>query len=1060
MLTGNINNWMKFGGGFVLPLLICFVSIARAERLPIKTYTVADGLAHNEINKIVRDSRGFLWFCTGDGLSRFDGYTFTNYGTEQGLPHATVTDLLETRSGEYWVGTNGGLVRFNPRGTPVKRVIYDGERNEIAPMFTVVVPDDPDRRAKGITVLIERRDGTIWCGTYKGLQRLDASAGRLTLRPVDVGMPNEYPEQLVVRDLLEDKQGSLWVAAPSGLYRRRPDDSVARYTKHDGLPDDYLSDLLEDSRGQLWAATLRGGFFQFAADSSHTAPSIIRTYSARDGLTTDWVFQLFETSDGQLKVATNQGLAEFYLDGPKQGRALRLYTPNNGLSYREISALGEDSGGNLWLGSVSGAMKLARQGFISYGEEDGLMWVGTILQDRAGGVCLRGEVLGDQHATVFDGGRVDRIAPDKARSWPQLGRYDGQRFTWFAPNTLGAYYGWVGEKVMLQARNGEWWFGAGNGIYRFAPADDFTQIKAERPLAHYTTANKIAAPQIYKLYEDSRGDIWVSSVAAAMNGLARWERATDTWYDLAGTPGLPPMNIEVAHSIGEDREGNVWVGFNSGLARFKDRSLRFFSTNDKLPPGTIEQIYSDRAGRLWLTSTRGGLIRVDDPGLDVPAFVNYTTAQGLSSNQLNVIVEDSKGDIYVGSGKGLDRLNPATGRVKHYTTADGLAPGAIHDALRARDGSLWFGTRQGLSRFTPTLDRQTPQPPVLISGLDVAGSKQNVSAVGETEFRQPDLAPNQNQMHIEFVGLSFAPGEVLRYQYKLEGADADWGQQTEQRTVNYANLAPGGYRFLVRAINSDGAVSATPAIITFTVLRPVWRRWWFICLAALALGAMGFALYRYRVARLLEVANMRTRIATDLHDDIGANLTKIAILSEVARQQRGDGAEAVDSPLSSIARISRESVASMGDIVWAINPRRDSLLDLVRRMRRHAEDIFATRDIALEFRAPGADEHLKLGVDVRRDLFLIFKEAINNAARYSQCSRVEIDFREDGEGLLLQVADNGVGFDPTTESEGQGLISMRRRANTLNGTLEIESREGGGTTIKLRTRQVRLHRAL
>src|SRR5262249_36189556 len=158
-----------------------------------------------------------------------------------------------------------------------------------------------------ITVLIERADGTIWYGTYKGLHRLIRLPDHCVSEVVDVGMPAEYPEQLIVTDLLEDKQGSLWLASPSGLYRRWPDASVARYTEHEGLPNSYLSDLLQDSRGQLWAATLRGGFFSFAADSSHSAPSILHSYRAKDGLTTDWVFQLFETSDGQLKIATNKG---------------------------------------------------------------------------------------------------------------------------------------------------------------------------------------------------------------------------------------------------------------------------------------------------------------------------------------------------------------------------------------------------------------------------------------------------------------------------------------------------------------------------------------------------------------------------------------------------------------------------------------------------------------------------------------------------------------------------------------------------------------------------------
>ncbi len=358
---------------------------------------------------------------------------------------------------------------------------------------------------------------------------------------------------------------------------------------------------------------------------------------------------------------------------------------------------------------------------------------------------------------------------------------------------------------------------------------------------------------------------------------------------------------------------------------------------------------------------------------------------------------------------------------------------------------------RGLSHFWPEPQQTSAAPPpILLTGLRVAGVSQQVSANGETDLNLPDLAASGNQLQIDFVALSFATGESLRYQYRLEGADADWSTLTSQRTINYANLAPGRYRFLVRALTSEGSMSPIPASVSFLVQPHLWQRWWFLTLGALAVMAAGYGVYRFRVARLLEVANMRTRIATDLHDDIGANLTKIAILSEVARQQRGNGNEGVDNPLSSIARISRDSVASMSDIVWAINPKRDTLLDLVRRMRRHAEEIFTTRDIGLEFRAPGADNHLKLGVDVRRDLFLIFKEAVNNVARHSRCSRVEIDFPADGSELLLQVSDNGAGFDPAVESEGQGLMSMRRRAQARGGSLEIESRPGGGTTTTCR----------
>jgi signal transduction histidine kinase len=209
-----------------------------------------------------------------------------------------------------------------------------------------------------------------------------------------------------------------------------------------------------------------------------------------------------------------------------------------------------------------------------------------------------------------------------------------------------------------------------------------------------------------------------------------------------------------------------------------------------------------------------------------------------------------------------------------------------------------------------------------------------------------------------------------------------------------------------------------------------------------------FSIYRYRVGHLLEVANIRTHIAADLHDDIGANLTRIAILSEVARRRFGDESE--EGPLSAIAGISRESVASMSDIVWAINPERDTLVDVVRRMRRQAEEVFASDHTSLEFSASGTDDNVKLGPIVRRDLFLTFKEALNNAARHAHCSRVEVVIGVEGRWLTLRVTDNGSGFDTHADPSGQGLTSMRRRARRMNGTLEIDSVHGKGTTVLLR----------
>jgi len=338
----------------------------------------------------------------------------------------------------------------------------------------------------------------------------------------------------------------------------------------------------------------------------------------------------------------------------------------------------------------------------------------------------------------------------------------------------------------------------------------------------------------------------------------------------------------------------------------------------------------------------------------------------------------------------------------------------------------------------------------MISGLGISGVAYTVSQLGETTIPEIDLGANQNQLNVDFVGLEFGAGEILRYQYRLEGADKDWSAPSDRRNVNYANLAPGHYRFLVRAVNAEGVTSVAPATFGFTIAPPVWRRWWFLTLAAIAIGLAIYTAHRQRVGRLVELERVRTRIATDLHDDIGANLSLIAMLSEVARGQLQRDDSRLKEWLSTIATTSRDTVDSMSDIVWAVNPKRDQLGDLTRRMRRFADDILAARNIELQFRTPAASPDLKLGADLRREIFLIFKESINNMVRHSECAAASVDLHIEGGWLALTMTDDGRGIDEDQIAEGTGLGSMQQRAQRLGGAFEVSSNNGAGTTLILR----------
>lgn len=397
----------------------------------------------------------------------------------------------------------------------------------------------------------------------------------------------------------------------------------------------------------------------------------------------------------------------------------------------------------------------------------------------------------------------------------------------------------------------------------------------------------------------------------------------------------------------------------------------------------------------------------------------------------------------------MDELDPATGHVRHYTTADGLANNNVNVSFRDRSGALWFGTLDGLSRLIPAPIRREPPPSILIGALRIAGVQQPLSELGETSLSGFDLEANQNQLQLDFFGLSFATGETLRYQYKLEGADREWTPLSNQRSVNFANLAPGGYRFMVRAVTTEGLASESPAVVAFSILPPFWQRWWFITMTATLVGLAAYSLYRYRVARLVELERVRTRIATDLHDDIGSSLSQVSVLSEVIRR-RVATEPSVSEPLSMIANLSRDVVDSMNDIVWAINPRRDHLNDLTQRMRRFASDVFTAREIEFTFTAPDPRQNMRVGADMRREVFLIFKESVNNMIRHSASTKAVIDFSIEDAWLDLKMADNGRGFAPDREATGNGLLSMRERASRIGGTLDISSNDGRGTVVRLK----------
>jgi ligand-binding sensor domain-containing protein/signal transduction histidine kinase len=998
---------------------------ALAARLPLRHYTTVDGLPHNRVNQMIRDSSGFLWLCTPNGLSQFDGTTFVTYDADRELCRSIYED---PRGGFYWVVAGGyAIYRFDPK---------TDDRDRVLTRYTAA----EDAEAAGVDIVLRDRSGTMWAAGSRGLFVVEAHGDSGTLRPIE--LPRTSPQSPLRRlwRLLEDRSGALWIGSSGGLWRRTPDGRLARRPVRPGNPGTLVMALMEDPEGRIWVGHEDGvtifvpnpleeridphgviegvRFTRRASDRnagrvnlpSVPGETLLLTHS--DGLGRGLVTSLLSGADGRIWVGTIEGELTVF-----DNKAFRTYTTAEGISPRIVS-LAEDYEGNLWIGSqVGGAARLARNGFTSYGSADGLTDIRPLIVDSSTGDAV---LLSGRQLWAFDGQRFSPVAIDlPIRDMPPV----------------------------LRDRRGEWWIGTSKGIYRFAAVKNLRELVSARPRAVYDSADGLPAGGVGSMCEDGEGDIWVT--AGAGDALARWGRVTNRILAWSYPSGAAVKGRIV--SCGTDRDGGVWLALAGRVVRFKAGRFTQFTEADGVPRAGLSGLILDRRGRLWVSYARGvGLLRCDDPTVEHPRFARYTTREGLTSPVIWALAEDSFGRIYLGTKDGVDRIDPDTGRVRNYTSEDGLGNEEIADIFPDAQGVLWFTALQSVATLKPLPDPTTlPLPPVRITSVRAGGIERPVPPLGRRSIEAIELPQAHSQLEIAFAGISFGLEGKLRFQYRLEGIDRDWSAPTDVHTVNYQRLPAGGYQFQVRAVTAEGASSPQPAIVSFTILPPVWMRWWFIALSVLAVAAAVLVAHRARVARLLAVERVRTRLAMDLHDDVGSGLSQIAVLSEVAREEASQAGKELVGPLSRIADVSREMVDNMSDIVWATNPDRDHMVDLVQRMRRFASDQLAARGIDLRFTGPDTEQSIGLDPDLRRQIYLIFKEAVNNAARHSRCRRVEIALEVRHRSIELRVSDDGMGLAPEGRGEGQGMSSMSRRASALKGSLRTVSKAGEGTTLTL-----------
>lgn len=960
-------------------------------------------------------------------------YLLDSWGTDDGLPSTTVTGIAQTPDGYLWCSTHDGVVRF------------DGMR------FVRIGPDEPQNQdANRVLCLHADRRGRLWLGT-DGAGLFLYENGRFTIFAERAGAPAN-----TIRAIAEDAAGNLWLGTKGGLGRFK-DGTASWFTSAQGYANPAFSvwNIAFDRQGRLWTADwsslkcFENGTFRTASLDPAARTPLRTVYADESG-------NLFAGMAGH---AWQLAPDDYWTSLPEVEQ----------LGRQEVSAFCKTRRGDLWAGTRRALLRWNDTRWESFpGRDDQAfgevrvmfedreenLWIGTGTEGLARLKPRMVRAFTSRHG--LSDGPIFALHESEGNLW--VGMNNGQiafgREEEFKP--FQAAQGVVGEapvKSLLHTRDGALWVGTfGNGLTRFKNG------KATHFQPSVGTVARI--DKVNTMLEDRTGQVWVGTFYSL--------------YKATSTNVLVPVLVDGREvrapvtAVLQDRSGAIWVAFDGmGLARLSEGNTLWLTRREGLPVHFVRALHEDRTGTLWI-GTPAGLCSWRDGKVST-----FTTEHGLADNTISQILEDDAANLWLGSNRGIMRVAleelaaVADGRKAAVSVfLCGQREGMVSEqssfspaALKGCDGKLWFPTDKGLVLVEPAQLRanlSTNPPPVYIEELRAEGRPLPGRLAGT-------LALPAKTRRVEFVytALSFAAPERIRFKHRLQGYDADWTEAGPSRLATYAKLAPGPYTFQVIACNNAGVWSAAVQSLHFRIAAPFWKTWWFYSLAGLTSAGMLGASIRFvsvrklkRKLRRLEEAHAiekeRMRIAQDMHDELGAKLSRISFLSDMVRRTVPETSEATRQ-MEEVSDASREVIRTVDEIVWAVSPRNDSLESLAHYISRHAEEFFEFTPIELELKLPDEFPARRLSADIRHNLFCAVKESLTNVLKHSKATRVQIEFGAHAAAFEVTVTDNGQGFSTATAVPsarvGNGLPNMRERLASINGRLAIHSEPGKGTRL-------------
>jgi ligand-binding sensor domain-containing protein/signal transduction histidine kinase len=1010
--------------------------LGRGERpVTFHSWQREQGLPQNSVRALAQTGDGYLWVGNDDGVARFDGARFVSFGLREGLSSGPVQTLLGDKAGALWIGTTGGGL-----------TCWNGEK------FVTFTTRD-GLPADSITALAEDKEGRLWVGTEAGLV---AWGGGHQSPLIGAG---EFKGKTITA-LFKDGDGAMWMGVlGAGVFQFKDGHFVpVKYPAVEGLLQDPHC-LLVDRRSRVWIGV--GDDFVLCRDGTQWQPYRMPSHQSKLRINS-----LVEGPDGAVWAGSaSEGLFQF-----KDGK-IQSINANSGLSDNLIESLLVDREGCLWVGTHGGLNRLHSRNLFAFGQKEGLGY---------GAVQSLAEIA---PGVIWAGKRSDGLYVS-----------EGGNFRHFS--ALGLSLAGPQVSSLLVAKDGSCWMAGSRGLLHFKDprsglndAESLAEINRFRenmetwPRSARNEAELFSDIHATALAEDREGAILVGTREGEV-----WRRWKENWMGESNYCQSHPITV-----IGQDREGAMWVGSDGGgLDRFRGNQRVHFDKQNGLLSDLIRTLYVDERGLVWIGTAGGGLSRWQDGQIST-----FTTREGLPDNTVSQILEDPDGRLWLGTSRGIvcvsknELKDLAAGKIPGvYPLVYGRTEGMLSEectggfspaGLKAKSGLLWFTTLKGVVAVDPRpLTAEEAPPKVMIeemlvdgvpdprfrvlapTGGQLAGVKNPKE--GSEAFQIP---PGKHLLEFRYTGVSFDSPERVRFRYRLDPLDNDWLEAGTRRSALYNYVPPGPYTFHVAACNADGTWVETGTVLALTILPHFWQVWWVRLLAALGIliSVAGAVLVvekrksQRRLQRLEEEKTLekeRTRIAQDLHDDMGAKLCRISYLAEDARRSP-ELSSGLQRQIGSISDSSREVLSSLDNIVWAINPLNDMLENVVSYIGHYAREYFQETGLECELDMPARSPAYPLSSHLRHHLLLAMHEAFTNVLKHSEATRARISVVCEDTTLEIVISDNGKGFVlPPTGSKaadalsalGNGLRNMRQRLTEIGGDCSIKSKSGVGTTIR------------